>query len=127
MSALTDKRVIVTVGANRIGRAIVERFVAEDARVAFCDIDEIAGAALAARLGEAAVFTRVDRGDMVDVRRFVDGAVNRAGGVDVLVNNAGIAVSKTNLDLTDDEFDLTMAANLKAAFGGDFMGGPRPT
>jgi glucose 1-dehydrogenase len=116
MTTLDGKRVVVTAGANGIGRAIVERFIAEGALVAFCDIDEARGAALAERLGQAAVFTRADCADMADVRCFVEGAMERAGGVDVLVNNAGIVISKTLLDLTDKEFDLTMAVNLKAAF-----------
>jgi glucose 1-dehydrogenase len=106
MPALEGKRVIVTAGAAGIGRAIVERFVAEGATVAFCDIDTEKGRALAADLGASAVFTEADCAVMPAVRAFVD----------VLVNNAGIAISKTILDLTEDEFDRTMAVNLKAAF-----------
>jgi NAD(P)-dependent dehydrogenase (short-subunit alcohol dehydrogenase family) len=116
MPALVGKRVIVTAGAGGIGRAIVERFVAEGADVAFCDIDTGAGAALVAELGTAARFIEADCASMPAVRTFVADALEALGGVDVLVNNAGIAISKTILDLTEEEFDRTMAVNLKAAF-----------
>lgn len=116
MTALAGKRVIVTAGAAGIGRAIVERFVAEGTTVAFCDIDTQKGRALAADLGPHAVFTEADCAAMPAVRAFTDGAIEAMGGVDVLVNNAGIAISKSILDLTEDEFDRTMAINLKAAF-----------
>ena len=113
---MTAQRIIVTAGANGIGRAIVERFVGDGARVVFCDIDEAAGGALAERLGEQAVFRVADCSDMAVVRTFVEAAIATLGGVDTLINNAGIAISKTILDLTDEEFDRTMAVNLKAAF-----------
>jgi NAD(P)-dependent dehydrogenase (short-subunit alcohol dehydrogenase family) len=115
MGALEGKRTVVTAGANGIGRAIVERFAAEGARVAFCDIDGPNGAALAARLGPEVRFVRADCADTAQVRAFVDSAF-ADGGADVLVNNAGIAVGGSILDLTDEDFDRTMAVNLKAAF-----------
>lgn len=113
---MTGQRVIVTAGARGIGRAIVERFAAEGAQVAFCDIDAAAGAALADALGEHVAFLPADCGDMDAVREFVAAAIDRLGGVDTLVNNAGIVIAKTILDLTDEDFDRTMAVNLKAAF-----------
>ena len=116
MGALEGKRVIVTAAAKGIGAAIVERFAAEGARIWFCDIDAEAGEALAAGLGGAVTFRLADCGDMSAVRGFVTQAIAAMGGVDVLVNNAGIAVSRTILDLTEDEFDQTMAVNLKSAF-----------
>ncbi len=116
MGPLTGKRIIVTAAAKGIGAAIVERFAQEGARIWFCDIDADAGAALAAMLGDAVDFQPADCGDMAAVRNFVEQAIAQMDGVDVLVNNAGIAVSKTILDLTEEEFDLTMSVNLKAAF-----------
>lgn len=113
---MTGHRVIVTAGAGGIGRAIVERFAAEGARVVFCDIDEAAGAALATALGEHVAFLPADCADMAAVRGFVAAAIDRLGGVDTLINNAGIVIAKTILDLTDEDFDRTMAVNLKAAF-----------
>lgn len=109
-------RIIVTAGANGIGRAIVERCVADGARVAFCDIDDAKGSALAADLGGAAWFRHADCGDMAVVRGFIGAAIDELGGVDTLVNNAGIVIAKTILELNDDDFDQTMAVNLKSAF-----------
>lgn len=109
-------RVIVTAGANGIGRAIVERFVAGGAQVAFCDIDAEAGEALATTLGDQVRFFAADCGDMGAVRGFMATAFDWLGGVDTLINNAGVLISKTILDLTEDEFDRVMAVNLKSAF-----------
>ena len=116
MPALASKRTIVTAGAKGIGRAIVERFVAEGARVAFCDIDAEAGAALAKELGERAKFFSADCAEMAAVRGFVDAAMEWLGGVDVLVNNAGVAIPGGILDLTEEAFDRTMVINLKSGF-----------
>lgn len=116
MSGLEGKRAIVTAGANGIGRAIVERFVAEGASVTFCDIDVTAGGALAGELGPSVSFAAVDCGDTGAVRAFMDQAIARAGGVDILVNNAGVAVSGSILDLSDEDFDTCMSINLKSAF-----------
>jgi len=109
-------RVVVTAGAKGIGGAIVERFAASGAHVAFCDIDQEAGATLAARLGERVRFFVADCGDMAAVRGFMGAAIDWLGGIDTLVNNAGILVAKTILNLTEDEFDRVMAVNLKSAF-----------
>lgn len=109
-------RVIVTAGANGIGRAIVERFADGGAQVAFCDIDDAQGAALGERLAAQGRFFAADCGDMAQVRSFMAAAMGWLGGVDVLVNNAGILVSRTILDLSEDEYDRVMAVNLKSAF-----------
>lgn len=111
---LDGKRAVVTAGANGIGRAIVKRFAAEGSRVAFCDIDDPAGEALAADTG--ATYRHADCGDMAAVRGFLDAAMEGLGGVDALVNNAGVATAGSILDLTEDAFDHTLTINLKAAF-----------
>jgi NAD(P)-dependent dehydrogenase (short-subunit alcohol dehydrogenase family) len=116
LSDLKGKRVIVTAGAKGIGQAIVRRFAADGAEVAFCDIAEAAATELCGELGATVRFMRADCSQMGEVRAFVDAAIGALGGVDVLVNNAGIAISKSILDLTDEEFDVTMAVNLKSAF-----------
>ena len=78
-------------GASGIGRAIVERFVAEGAEVVIADVDADAGAALAAELGDAAAVPATDVTDADQVQAPVDAAVERFGGLHVMVNNAGIA------------------------------------
>lgn len=84
---LNGARVIVTAGANGIGRVIVEAFRREGARVATCDIDE----AGLAGLPEDVFRARVDVSDAAALASFVDEAVGELGGLDCLVNNAGIA------------------------------------
>jgi NAD(P)-dependent dehydrogenase (short-subunit alcohol dehydrogenase family) len=113
---MTRHRTIVTAGANGIGRAIVERFAREGCPVVFCDIDTTRGAALAADLGAAVLFHAVDCTDIAAVRAFVADAIEDLGGVDVLINNAGIAISAGILELTDEDYDRNMAINLKCAF-----------
>lgn len=114
MGRLSGRRAIVTAGANGIGRAIVERFVAEGAKVAFCDVDVAGGRALAERLASAQ-FIAADCGRSDEVRRFMAEALVGLGGVDVLVNNAGVTEAGSVLDLEEDAFDRVMAVNLKAA------------
>lgn len=84
---LRNHRVIVTAGANGIGRAIVEAFLAEGARVATCDIDD----AGLASLPEGVFRRNVDVSDAEALRAFVRDSVAELGGLDCLVNNAGIA------------------------------------
>lgn len=84
---LANARVIVTAGAGGIGRAIVESFREAGARVATCDIDEAA----LATLPDDVWRRRVDVAQSDVLAQFVDDAVGALGGLDCLVNNAGIA------------------------------------
>src|SRR4051812_37475429 len=88
---LAGKGAVVTGGASGIGKAIVEGFVAEGARVVVADIDPEAGAALTAALGDVAAFQQTDVADADQVQAVVDFAVSHFGGLDVMVNNAGVA------------------------------------
>lgn len=85
--ALKDAKVIITAGAAGIGRAIVDAFLAEGARVATCDISPEALASLPAEV----IARRVDVSDAEALSAFVDEAIAELGGLDCLVNNAGIA------------------------------------
>lgn len=102
---LRDKVAIVTGGAAGIGRATVERFVAEGAKVVVADLDTDAGAALAAELGDAAEYHRTDVTDPESVQSAIDAAVGRFGGLHVMVNNAGIASAMARF-LHDDLADF---------------------
>lgn len=88
---LAGKVAIVTGGANGIGRAIVERFVAEGASVVIADVDDAAGEALAAESGDAAAFQRTDVADRASIDAAVALAVERFGRLDAMVNNAGVS------------------------------------
>ena len=83
-------RVLVTAGANGIGLAIVRAFAAEGARVHTCDVDETALSALASS-DPTITQTRCDVSDRAAVKNLFAEAVAKLGGLDVLVNNAGVA------------------------------------
>ena len=85
--SLEGRSVLVTGGASGIGEEIVKAFVAQDARVAFVDIDREAGARVAAATGAA--FHPLDLTDIPALRATFAAIEAAAGGVDVLVNNAG--------------------------------------
>ncbi len=116
---LAGKGAIVTGAARGIGRAIADRFAAEGAYVVLADVDAAAGdqarAAIVER-GGFAHFVEADVGDALAARALVDAALEWAGRLDVLVNNAGIIKSADFLELTEAGFDEVLRVNLKGAF-----------
>ena len=88
--AAEGQRALVTAGAGGIGRAIVEALHAAGARVHLCDVDEAALAELGASLPQVSR-TRADVAVEADVDRLFEEVRSALGGLDVLVNNAGIA------------------------------------
>src|SRR3954453_11753022 len=98
MGRLNGKVAAVTGGASGIGEATVRRFLAEGARVAFCDRDGERGQRVAAELaaaGAPVAFTQADVGTEAACLAFVDGAAQKFGQLDLLVNNAGIRKYET--------------------------------
>jgi NAD(P)-dependent dehydrogenase (short-subunit alcohol dehydrogenase family) len=114
MNELAGKVAIVTGGASGLGYATVQKFVAEGARVVIADLDEEGGEKLAAGCGTNARFERVDVADPEQVRALVAVAVNEFGGLNVMVNNAGISSKMTKSFLHDDlsDFSRVMSVNL---------------
>ena len=114
MERLKGKTVIVTGGAGGIGRAGVELFAAEGARVIIADISEKAGRETAAATG--AEFVKCDVSRSEDVRRVIDAA---NGKLDVLYNNAGVYWNGRDGRITDIEEDVwekIIAINLRSVF-----------
>ncbi len=110
---LAGKVAVVTGGANGIGRATVELFVAEGARVVIADLDEAAGEALASELGDSATFHRTDVGDRASIESLIEVAISRFGAVDVMYNNAGISgVPRRFLSDTLADFEKVIAVDL---------------
>src|SRR6266568_1960177 len=91
VNELAGKVAVVTGGSAGIGHAIVERFAQEGARVVIGDRDSQAGELLAKSLGANAIFAETDVSDPGQVTRLVAAAVEHFGGLDVMVNNAGIS------------------------------------
>ena len=101
-----SQRVIVTGGSGGIGAAIVERFASDGADVAVLDRRAPAS-------GEASFFP-VDLLDPLDTRRAVGAAIESLGGVDVLVNCAGIFQHVSLLEITVDDWDRVLDINARA-------------
>lgn len=114
--SLKNKRVIVTGGASGIGAGLVEAFARQGARVAFVDVAEEAGAALAERLGEGVVFRRCDLTDIAALPATIEALVDALGGLDVLVNNAANDDRHTIEEVTPAYWDERMAVNLRHLF-----------
>jgi NAD(P)-dependent dehydrogenase (short-subunit alcohol dehydrogenase family) len=110
---LDGKVAIVTGGANGLGRATVELFVKEGARVVIADVDVDAGLELAGALGDAAEFMQTDVTDTDQIQAAVDFAAEHFGGLHVMFNNAGVG-SALNAFLDDDftDFERVMGVNL---------------
>jgi NAD(P)-dependent dehydrogenase (short-subunit alcohol dehydrogenase family) len=111
---LAGKVAVVTGGANGIGRASVELFVAEGASVMIADMDADRGVALADALGAGAVFQRTDVSKREEVQALVDGAVERFGRLDIMFNNAGVAGKMYPSFLDDDlaDYERVIGVNL---------------
>src|ERR1700739_3772842 len=120
VNELAGKIAIVTGGASGIGAGIVERFLAEGARVVIADIERDRGEGFAATLGADAVFRLTDVSDPDQVGALVAAAVETFGGLDVMVNNAGVS-SKLHRSFLDDDladFQQGMAADGLGVRGG---------
>ncbi len=116
---LAGKIAVVTGGAQGIGRAIVEKLAEEGARVSLLDRDHAAGAATARELGGGAssvIFTQADVTREDDVEAALAQVVRRHGGLDVLVNNAGINAYFDATAMTQAEWDAVFAVDLKGAW-----------
>jgi len=116
MGTLEGKAALVTGGTSGIGLAIAERFLAEGASVVVTGRDGELGARAASQLGARAWFCRADAAVAGEVDASVAFAVERLGGLDVLVNNAGIGVEARLIDTPVADFDRTMAVNLRGPF-----------
>lgn len=113
---LAGLKVIVTAGAGGIGLEITRAFLKEGAHVEVCDVDEAALAALAQTAPDA-VGTKCDVSDRTAVQHFMDGALGRLGGLDVLVNNAGIAGPTGRVDqIAPEDWDRTLAVDITGHF-----------
>ena len=98
---LQGLRVFVSAGASGIGLAIVESFLAEGAHIATCDVDETALATLAKKHPGVHSY-HCDVSDSAAIQKVIHEAAARMGGLDCLVNNAGIAGPTAKIEDIDD-------------------------
>src|ERR1700678_4191422 len=116
MRGLKDKRVLITGGASGIGAATAARFLEEGSRVCILDRDARACAAIRQQLPQISEAIIADVTDLMQVEAALADAVRAMGGVDVLINNAGISIRHNFLDITPEEWDKVIAVNLTGVF-----------
>lgn len=115
MNRFAGKNVIVTGGASGIGHATARRFAEEGARVTIFDIADDVAEKAAALPGDVTGRT-VDVRDAAAVSQAIDAVAGDQGGLDVLVNNAGVAVMKGPADHTDEDWNKVLGTNVDGYF-----------
>jgi glucose 1-dehydrogenase len=113
---LQSKVALVTGGAQGIGLACAQRFAADGAKVAFVDRDPAKGHAAAAAIGNGARFIEGDVTEPGIARRALDETIAAFGGVDVLLNNAGVTHAADFLEISEEDFDRVLGINLRSYF-----------
>ena len=116
MRGLEAKRVLITGGASGIGAATAARFLQEGSVVCVLDRDPQARSKVTEELTELAGAIDADVSDLKQVQQGFAEAVKLMGGVDVLINNAGISIRHNFLDITPEEWQKVMAVNLTGVF-----------
>lgn len=115
---LSSKVAIITGGSRGIGEAAARLFVQEGAKIVIGDIREEAGRALAEELGEDARFERLDVTSAEDWQRVVETTVASLGGIDALINSAGIYETCPILETSQELFEQTFRINQLGPFLG---------
>ena len=118
MARLTGKIALITGGAGGIGQAAARRFTAEGAKVVLVDLDESALQSVVQSIGEdMASYAVADVTQPEQVQSYVNAAVERWGGVDIYLANAGIEGTLSSIpEYPIDIFDRVMAVNVRASF-----------
>ena len=114
MARLDGKRIIVTGAASGIGKAVAQSCVAEGARVVIADFNATLGQETAAAMG--AGFVACDVSDEHSVVAMVGEAVGRMGGLDGLVNNAGLQKAGPIVETSVADWDALMGVNVRGVF-----------
>lgn len=119
MKQLENKVALVTGGASGIGRAIVELFVKEGAKVVFTDLNEDLGKQVQEELGEQTFFIKSDVSSPEDNKAAVDATVSKFGALHIAVNNAGVG-GESNVvgDLSIEGWRKVIDINLNGVFYG---------
>jgi 3-oxoacyl-[acyl-carrier protein] reductase len=117
---LSGQTAVITGGAQGLGYAIAERFVAEGARVVLGDVNLEATQVAAKQLGgdDVALAVRCNVAKADEVEALLQTAVDSFGGLDIMVNNAGITRDATMRKMTEEQFDEVISVHLKGTWNG---------
>ena len=107
---------VITGGASGIGFSTAVRFLDEGAKVVILDRDREAGEKLPTELPGLAKFIPCDVSDLGQVQNAIGEAIQVVGGIDVLINNAGISIRHAFLDITREEWERVLGVNLNGVF-----------
>ncbi|MDQ3658335.1 MAG: SDR family oxidoreductase, partial [Actinomycetota bacterium] len=118
MDRLGGKRAIVTGAGSGIGRAIAIRLASEGARVILADLDEEAAEEVAEEIDGETLVHRANVTKTADVETLVARAVSEWGGLDVMVNNAGVGVAANIVDATEEDYERMMDVCVRGTFLG---------
>ena len=119
MGALSGKRALITGGASGIGRAAALLFAREGAAVTVADIDAVGGRAVARAIetqGGHALFAPCDVSRAADCAQAVRRTVEAFGGLEIVLNAAGIIIRRSVLDLEEADWDRVMDVNAKSVY-----------
>lgn len=116
MRGLEGKRVLITGGASGIGAATAARFLEEGSAVCVLDRDVKGRDLIRKQLPDLAGTVDADVSNLKQVQAAFEDAVRIMGGVDVLINNAGISIRHDFLKITPQEWDKVIGVNLTGAF-----------
>ena len=112
MKRLDGKSALITGAAQGIGRGFAEAYVREGATVAIADINLEAAQATAAEIGEGAYAIRLDVSDQASIDAAVAAVVEKAGKLDILINNAALFDAAETIDITRASYDKLYAVNV---------------
>lgn len=118
MGRVEGKVAVVTGAASGMGRADAELLAREGARVVVADLNEQAGRAVAERIGDRALFMRLDVSDESNWRDVVAATCDAWGGLDILVNNAGLIALGSIVDTSLEDWRRIHAVNSEGVFLG---------
>ena len=118
MQRLEGKRAIVTGAGSGIGRSIALRLASEGARVVLADVDEAAAKNVATEIKGDTLVHKSDVTSAAEVEALVEKVVSEWGGLDVMVNNAGLGVAATAPDTSEEDYDRVMDICVRGTFFG---------
>ena len=116
---LKDKVAVITGGANGLGKATALKFSEHGAKIVIVDVNKEAGESVVNEIVQkdgVASFIKTDISKSSDVNNMMDNAVTKYGGIDILINNAGILADAQLVKMTEEAWDRVIDINLKGIF-----------